>query len=140
VGTWLGDTVSSGSTSTSGVNSGGWLNFDTTGNAVVQVKVGISSSARPTRRPTSTASSRASTSPACGRTPTPRGTRCSTGSRPPAGPTSDLQKFYTALYHVLVNPNIESDVNGHYRGFDNAFHTASQSVSQNYSAGDIYRS
>src|SRR5215211_3391077 len=42
VGTWLGSTVSNGSTSTSGVNSGGWLNFDTTTNRVVQVKVGIS--------------------------------------------------------------------------------------------------
>ena len=36
------------------------------------------------------------------------------------GSAADLQKFYTALYHVLQNPNIASDVNGQYRGFDNA--------------------
>ena len=40
------------------------------------------------------------------------------------GSATDLQKFYTALYHVLLNPNIASDVNGQYRGFDNAIHTA----------------
>ena len=56
------------------------------------------------------------------------------------GSTSDLQKFYTALYHVLINPNIASDVNGQYRGFDNAIHTASHTVYQNYSGWDIYRS
>jgi hypothetical protein len=56
------------------------------------------------------------------------------------GSATDLQKFYTALYHVLVNPNISSDVNGQYLGFDNVIHTASHSVYQNYSGWDIYRS
>ena len=56
------------------------------------------------------------------------------------GATADLQKFYTALYHVFQNPNISSDVNGEYRGFDNAVHTSTQPVYQNYSGWDIYRS
>src|SRR6185312_8547648 len=42
VGTWLGGTVSAGSTSTSGTNSGGYLTFDTTSNPVVQARIGIS--------------------------------------------------------------------------------------------------
>ena len=76
-----------------------------------------------------------------GPTRTPPGTRCSTGSRSPAAATADLQKFYTALYHVFTSPNIASDVNGQYRGFDNAVHTASgMTVYQNYSGWDIYRS
>ena len=49
------------------------------------------------------------------------------------GSAADLQKFYTALYHVFQNPNIASDVNGQYRGFDNAVHTASHPIYQNYS-------
>ena len=57
------------------------------------------------------------------------------------GAAADLQKFYTALYHVFQSPNIASDVNGQYRGFDNAVHTASgMTVYQNYSGWDIYRS
>src|SRR5207245_3191419 len=57
------------------------------------------------------------------------------------GSATDLQKFYTALYHVMQSPNIASDVNGQYMGFDNAVHTASgMTVYQNYSGWDIYRS
>jgi len=140
VGTWLGGTVSSGSTSTSGVNSGGWLTFDTTSNPVVQVKVGISF---------------VSSSGAAANLSGEQSGFDFAGVRAAAntewntvlnrvqatgGSTSDLQKFYTALYHVLVNPNIASDVNGQYRGFDNAVHTASHTVYQNYSGWDIYRS
>ena len=56
------------------------------------------------------------------------------------GLTADLQKFYTALYRVLINPNVASDVNGQYRGFDNVVHTSSRPIYQNYSGWDIYRS
>ncbi len=41
---------------------------------------------------------------------------------------------------MLQNPNIASDANGEYRGFDNAVHTASHPIYQNYSGWDIYRS
>ncbi|MGW4527786.1 GH92 family glycosyl hydrolase [Amycolatopsis sp. NPDC004378] len=44
------------------------------------------------------------------------------------------------MYHVFQNPNIASDTNGQYRGFDQAIHTASHTVYQNYSGWDIYRS
>ncbi len=56
------------------------------------------------------------------------------------GGTTDLQKFYTALYHVLMNPNIASDTNGQYMGFDNVVHSSSSPIYQNYSGWDIYRS
>ncbi len=41
-GTWLGGTVTAGSASTSGTNSGGYVTFDTSTNTTVQAKVGIS--------------------------------------------------------------------------------------------------
>ncbi|WP_235423483.1 glycoside hydrolase domain-containing protein [Pseudoalteromonas luteoviolacea] len=31
---------------------------------------------------------------------------------------SKLRVFYTALYHSLFHPNVFSDVNGEYMGFD----------------------
>jgi putative alpha-1,2-mannosidase len=57
------------------------------------------------------------------------------------GSPDDLTKFYTALYHVFENPNVASDVNGQYMGFDRSVHTADGwTVYQNYSGWDIIRS
>src|SRR5262249_9079605 len=57
------------------------------------------------------------------------------------GSADDLQKFYTALYHVFPSPSVSSDLNGQYKGFDNGTHTATgMTVYQNYSGWDIYRS
>ncbi|MEU3862464.1 lectin [Streptomyces sp. NPDC028722] len=53
------------------------------------------------------------------------------------------QMFYTALYHSLLHPNIVSDTNGQYSGFDGRTHTVDsghQAVYGNYSGWDIYRS
>jgi predicted alpha-1,2-mannosidase len=50
--------------------------------------------------------------------------------------------FYTALYHSLLEPNVFSDVNGQYMGFDDQVHqVAAPQTAQyaNYSGWDIYR-
>ncbi len=60
-----------------------------------------------------------------------------------AGGTPTQQTlFYTALYHSLLHPNIASDVNGQYSGFDGQIHsvTAGHAEYANYSGWDIYRS
>lgn len=36
----------------------------------------------------------------------------------------ELRIFYTALYHTMIQPNVAMDVNGMYRGRDNALHIA----------------
>jgi predicted alpha-1,2-mannosidase len=51
--------------------------------------------------------------------------------------------FYTALYHVMMHPNVYSDVNGQYRGFDQRTHTVEGRQAMqyaNFSGWDIYRS
>lgn len=51
--------------------------------------------------------------------------------------------FYTALYHSLLHPNVFSDFNGEYRGFDTQTHrvTGGQKVQYaNFSGWDVYRS
>jgi predicted alpha-1,2-mannosidase len=51
--------------------------------------------------------------------------------------------FYTALYHALMHPNVFSDVNGEYRGFDGKTHrvTGNQKAQYaNFSGWDVYRS
>ncbi|MCQ4083725.1 lectin [Streptomyces sp. RB6PN25] len=60
------------------------------------------------------------------------------------GGTHDQQvQFYTALYHALLHPNVFSDDNGQYMGYDNQVHTLAkgqQAEYANYSGWDIYRS
>jgi predicted alpha-1,2-mannosidase len=58
------------------------------------------------------------------------------------GSTAQQQQFYTALYHVLLHPNVFSDVNGQYLGMDGKVHQAASGHQQyaNYSGWDIYRS
>jgi predicted alpha-1,2-mannosidase len=58
---------------------------------------------------------------------------------------SDEQRtvFYTALYHAMMHPNVFSDVNGQYRGFDGATHQVkAPQLAQyaNFSGWDVYRS
>jgi predicted alpha-1,2-mannosidase len=58
------------------------------------------------------------------------------------GTAAQQSTFYTALYHVMLHPNVFSDVNGQYRGMDQAVHTISGSQEAqyaNFSGWDIYR-
>ncbi len=58
------------------------------------------------------------------------------------GTTSLRTVFYTALYHSLLQPNVFSDANGQYMGFDDKVHTLPKGETQyaNFSGWDIYRS
>jgi predicted alpha-1,2-mannosidase len=48
--------------------------------------------------------------------------------------------YYTALYHALLHPNLAGDVDGKYRGWDGAIHTAGDyTPRQNFSLWDTYR-
>jgi predicted alpha-1,2-mannosidase len=54
----------------------------------------------------------------------------------------DKTKFYTALYHSLLHPNVYSDVTGDYIGFEKVNHQTDPGRVQyaNFSGWDIYRS
>ncbi|HEX6394675.1 MAG TPA: GH92 family glycosyl hydrolase [Acidimicrobiales bacterium] len=58
-----------------------------------------------------------------------------------AGGTPRQQSvFYTALYHSLLHPNVFSDADGSYIGFDGLVHNAGRRVQYaNFSGWDIYR-
>ena len=58
------------------------------------------------------------------------------------GSASQTQLFYTALYHSLLHPNVFSDANGQYLGFDGQTHMVGNPQKDqyaNYSGWDIYR-
>lgn len=51
-----------------------------------------------------------------------------------------LNIFYTALYHCMIHPSLNSDVDGRYRGRDNKVHEAKDYVHYNvFSLWDTYR-
>jgi predicted alpha-1,2-mannosidase len=58
------------------------------------------------------------------------------------GTAAEEHTFYTALYHSLLFPNVVSDVNADYAGFDGNAHTARPGHEEyaNFSEWDIYRS
>jgi len=49
--------------------------------------------------------------------------------------------FYTALYHAFMHPNVFSDANGDYIGFDNKIYNTQQKYTHytNFSGWDVYR-
>jgi predicted alpha-1,2-mannosidase len=47
--------------------------------------------------------------------------------------------FYTAFYHNMVSPNLISDVDGRYRGWDGNVHKGERNFYTNYSLWDTYR-
>ncbi|HEV2635943.1 MAG TPA: lectin [Actinocrinis sp.] len=59
------------------------------------------------------------------------------------GTAAQQAEYYTALYHSLLHPNVISDVNGQYPGFDGKVHTVDSghgAAYGNFSGWDIYRS
>lgn len=52
---------------------------------------------------------------------------------------SDLENFYTALYHCMIHPNISNDVDGQYRGNDLKVHTATHDHYTVFSLWDTFR-
>ncbi|WP_284743127.1 GH92 family glycosyl hydrolase [Amycolatopsis sp. RTGN1] len=58
------------------------------------------------------------------------------------GSDADTTTFYTSLYHSLIQPNVFSDVDGQYPGFDGRIHKADKghAMYTNFSGWDIYRS
>lgn len=56
------------------------------------------------------------------------------------GTLAERRKFYTALYHTMLMPNLMSDQDGRYRGLDNRIAVLSQGrYYSNFSLWDTYR-
>jgi predicted alpha-1,2-mannosidase len=130
------------SVSVSGPGSGAYVTFDTAMKATVGVKVGLSY--------VSVGNAAANVSAEQGRTSFDNVVTKTRNAwnerlnqiRVEGGSTAQRTTFYTALYHSLLQPNVFSDVNGEYIGFDGRVHTAAKGHAQyaNFSGWDIYRS
>lgn len=139
-GTWVGSALQPGSTTAAGNGVGGWVSFDTTTTREVTVKVGVSfvdiDGARLNRETEIgdrgfdevRSAARQSWNEALSTIAVSGGTE------------AERRSFYTALYRAQTHPNVFSDVDGRYRGFDNQIHVAEGRVQYaNFSSWDTYK-
>jgi predicted alpha-1,2-mannosidase len=120
----------------------GHVTFDTTANRQVQAKVGISYVST-----ANAAANRTAENPDWDFTATKSAAHNAWNGllnriQISGGTVAQQRVFYTALYHSLLHPNVFSDINGQYTGFDNQVHTVSSGHSAqyaNFSGWDIYR-
>lgn len=119
------------------------VTFDTTANPVVQAKVGISYVSGANAVANRTAENTGWDFEGV-RAKAHQAWDAALGKVRIAGGTEDQQRiFYTALYHSLLHPNVISDTNGQYYGFDGRTHQVDaghHAAYANYSGWDVYRS
>jgi predicted alpha-1,2-mannosidase len=127
-----------------GKGAGGWIHFDPARTPTVNVRIGVSyvdeAGARANLERESPASATLEATQAATRA---AWNRALGQIRITGGSADDRTVFYTALYHSLMEPNLYSDADGRYRGFDGAVHplaTGQQAQYANYSGWDVYRS
>ena len=141
VGTWTNGVVHPATRTADGPHSGAFVSFDTRARRTVRMKVGISF--------VKVANARANLG-AEGRSWSLRKVADAAAARwddylgriqVAGGRRVDRATFYSALYRSLLHPNLFSDVNGQYEGFDGRVHVATRGGQYaNFSGWDVYRS
>jgi predicted alpha-1,2-mannosidase len=140
-GTWQGATVTAGSDAARGTRAGGYLTFDTTRDPTVKMRVAISYVSLEGAR-ANLAAEGTSWDVASVRRITAAAWRSLLDEVSVSGNTpQERRMFYTALYHTLLDPNLFSDVDGRYRGFDGKVHQDPPGHAEyaNFSGWDTYR-
>jgi predicted alpha-1,2-mannosidase len=142
-GTWNGGSVTGGSTSVSGTNVGAYVTFNTSNSTTITARVGLSFVSVANAQANVNQEDPAGTSFASVLAQSTQTWNNQLGEIAIGGGTNDQTTiFYTSLYHALLYPNIFSDDNGQYIGFDNQIYSVPSGHAQyaNYSGWDIYRS
>ncbi len=154
-GTWRDDTVQAGATEgeggttygtrghpPAGKGAGGWIRFADA--ATVNVRIGVSYVDEAGARANLAKESPAGTSLEATQAATRAAWNTLLGRiRVDGGTPDERTVFYTALYHAMLAPNLYSDTDGRYRGFDGAVHRVARKQRAqyaNYSGWDVYRS
>jgi predicted alpha-1,2-mannosidase len=117
-----------------------FLTFNTTANQVVQAKVGLSFVSTANAKANLTAENSAFDFAGTKNNVHNAWNTLLNKMQISGGTAAQQQLFYTSLYHVLLHPNVVSDTNGQYMGFDNAVHTAASGHAQydQFSGWDVY--
>jgi predicted alpha-1,2-mannosidase len=118
-----------------------FLTFNTTANQVVQAKVGLSFVSTANAKANLTAENSGFDFAATQTAAHNSWNTLLNKIQVAGGTTAQQHLFYTSLYHALLHPNVVSDTNGQYMGFDNAVHTAPAGHAQydQFSGWDVYK-
>jgi predicted alpha-1,2-mannosidase len=140
-GTWKGSQINPGSNATQGPGSGGWVTFDASHNPGVRVKVGLSFVSIDGARANLRAENPGWEIDHVRDVATGMWNGMLERIAVEGGTSDERQTFYTALYHALLHPNLISDADGRYTGFDGRVHNAAPGHNEyaNFSDWDIYR-
>jgi len=124
--------------------SGAWIAFDSAKSPVVTMRVGISYVSLDNARLNLAKELPAGWSEYKARAAAREAWNAKLGQIKITGGTKDQRTvFYTALYHVLEEPNLFSDVDGRYLGMDGKVHKVrapQRAQYANFSGWDVYRS
>ena len=139
--TWLDDAIRNDPTA-QGKNCGAILTFDTSTNPVVQAHVGISYVSADNARENLARENPTWTFAVIRQMAKDKWNEALNCIQAEGGSIDERQKFYTALYHCFIHPNLLDDVNGQYPGMDGKIHTvpSGHHQYQNIPAWDQYRS
>ncbi|HEU5471218.1 MAG TPA: GH92 family glycosyl hydrolase [Actinophytocola sp.] len=139
-GTWQGDTVSGGARTATGPRSGGYVMFEPGQTVTVRVGLSYVSVDGAARNLAGESGARTFAELSAGARAAWNARLNQVATR--GGTDGERTTFYTALYHSLLHPNVFSDVDGRYPGFDNQIHTTDPGHTQytNISGWDVYRS
>ena len=140
-GTWDHSALTDGSSSVRGTNVGGYLTFDTAKDPTVKVRTAISYVSIAGARANLAAEGK-SWDVFAVRRQTAAAWRALLGEVAVRGNTlAERRMFYTALYHTFLDPNLFSDADGSYRGFDDRVHRDPRGHAEyaNFSGWDTYR-
>ncbi len=141
VASWRGHTVVAGERTASGPHSGETITFDTRLQRTVRMQVGISFVSIANARANLTSEVRTWNMATVAQAATARWNDMLGRIAVAGGTSSERATFYSALYRSLLHPNVFSDGNGQYPGFDGRIHTATDGPQYaNFSGWDIYRS
>ena len=145
--TWSDKTLAQGSAKASGTTAGGYITFGTSGGRTVLVKIGTSYVSVANAKANVEAESPVSAFSSQDFDNAVKSAGDTWNSwlnkiQVSGGTTNDLQTFYSIFYHVLISPNVVSDANGQYTGYDGQVHTTTDGRAQYgmFSGWDIYRS
>ena len=139
-GTWSGASVNNGQRSATGPATGGFVEFDTTKDQVVVMKVALSYVSAEKARLNLEKEIPGWNFEAVHQAARTKWNHDLSLITVRGGTDDQKRVFYTALYHALLHPNIFNDVDGQYIGFDDQLHMARGfNVYANYSGWDIYR-
>jgi predicted alpha-1,2-mannosidase len=139
-GTYSGGVATPGGTQVSGTDTGVTFGFDTSSDAAVQMKIGLSYVSIDNAVANLDAESPGWDFDAVHQAAIAQWNEALGRVAVEGGSDDDKTAFYTALYHVLLQPAVVSDANGDFVGLDGQVKNTGALRYANYSGWDIYRS